>query len=326
MKRTVSVLVAIVIMLSISTVFAAGGKLTLYSSQPDQDAARTVAEYQKRHPDVSVQIFRSGTTEVMNKLTAEFAAGDPKPDVLLIADVVSMERLKQDGRLLPHPGADVRAYSPETYDRERTYFGTKLITTGIVYHTAAKSRPGSWADLADPVRKGQLIMPSPLYSGAAAITLGVLSRYADLGWRFFEQLKANEAVAVRGNGAVLKAVASGEKSYGVLVDFMALNAKAKGSPVEFVLPKEGVTAVTEPVAILKTTRNPEAARAFVDFLLSEEGQRLAASQGYLPAHTAVPPPPGFPKPGDVKFLPMDAAAILSTMPADLKRFADLFGR
>ena len=74
----------------------------------------------------------------------------------------------------------------------------------------------------------------------------------------------------------LKSVASGEKPYGILVDFMALNAKAKGSPVEFVFPSEGVPAVTEPVAIMSTaTRMLPAAQKFVDFILSDEGQKLA---------------------------------------------------
>ena len=88
---------------------------------------------------------------------------------------------------------------------------------------------------------------------------------------------------MRGNGAVLTAVANGEKPYGVLVDFMAFNAKAKGSPIDFVFPAEGAPAVTEPVAILKTTQNAAAARAFVDFILSDEGQKLAVSMGYIPA-------------------------------------------
>jgi iron(III) transport system substrate-binding protein len=47
--------------------------------------------------------------------------------------------------------------------------------------------------------------------------------------------------------------------------------------------------VTEPVAILSTAQNPDAAKAFVDFLLSPEGQQLAADQGYLPAHPAIDP-------------------------------------
>ena len=59
-----------------------------------------------------------------------------------------------------------------------TYFGSKLITTGIAYNTAAKSKPASWADLAKPEFKGQISMPSPLYSGAAAIMLGTMTQRA----------------------------------------------------------------------------------------------------------------------------------------------------
>ena len=125
-------------------------------------------------------------------------------------------------------------------------------------------------------------MPSPLYSGAAAIMLGTMTSRPDLGWSYFEKLKASDAVAVRGNGAVVTAVANGEKAYGVLVDFMAFNAKAKGSPIDFIFPAEGLPAVTEPVAILKTTQNAAAARAFVDFILSDEGQKLAVVDGIHP--------------------------------------------
>jgi iron(III) transport system substrate-binding protein len=139
-------------------------------------------------------------------------------------------------------------------------------------------------------------------------------------------MKGNQATAVRGNGAVLRSVASGEKAYGILVDFMALNAKQKGSPVEFVIPAEGLTAVTEPVAILRTARNQKAAKAFVDFLISEEGQKLAVGQGYLPAHRKVAPPAGYPSVDSLRIMPMDMAGLLATIEADKKRFADSFGQ
>ena len=319
-------------LLAAAAVFAAGiapacaQSLVLYTSQPDKDAAETTAAFIKRNPGVKVEIFRSGTTEIMNKLMAEITAGDPKPDVLLVADSVSLEMLKKDNRLLAYPEADVADLPAEAYDKDRTYFGTKLITSGIVYNTAAKERPASWKDLADPRYKGQLVMPSPLYSGAAAITISTFAARQDLGWSYVDALKANEAIAVRGNGAVLRSVASGEKAYGVLVDFMALNAKAKGSPVEFVLPREGLTAVTEPVAILRTARNQKAAKAFVDFLLSEEGQKLAVGQGYLPAHRKVAPPAGYPSADALRLMPMDMAALLATLEADKQRFADRFGQ
>ena len=120
----------------------------------------------------------------------------------------------------------------------------------MICHVSSATASASWADLARPENKGQIAMPSPLYSGADAIMLGTMTSRSDLGWSFFEKLKAADTVAVRGNGAVLTAIASGEKPYGVLVDFMAFNAKAKGSLIEFVFPAEGVPAVTEPVAII----------------------------------------------------------------------------
>jgi len=304
---------------------APSGKLVLYNSQPERDAAQTVAAFRKAYPNVEVDVFRSGTTEVMSKLSAEFAAGAPKPDVLLLADAATMETLKRDGRLLAYPQAKVDGIEPGVIDADRTYFGSKLITTGIVVNTAAAQRPTSWADLAKPEYKGQISMPSPLYSGAAAIMLGTMTARPDLGWGFFEKLKALGAAPVRGNGAVLTAVASGEKSYGVLVDFMAFNAKKKGSPVDFVFPAEGLPAVTEPVAILKTASNPAAARAFVDFILSDDGQKLASSMGYIPARASVGMPSWYPEGAKIHLMPTDIAKVSQSNAANLKRFSELFG-
>jgi iron(III) transport system substrate-binding protein len=304
---------------------APGGKLVLYTSQPERDASQTVAAFKKAYPGIDVEVFRSGTTEVLGKLAAEFAAGQPKADVLLIADAASMETLKKDGRLMPYPEAKLNGLEPGSYDAGKTYFGSKLITTGIAVNTAAKNRPVSFADLAKPEYKGQLAMPSPLYSGAAAIMLGTMTSRPDLGWGYFEKLKAADAVAVRGNGAVLTAVANGEKPYGILVDFMAFNAKAKGSPIDFIFPAEGNPAVTEPVAILKTTQNAAAARAFVDFILSDEGQKLAVSMGYIPAKASVGMPAWLPAGTKINIMPTDITNVANTNSANLKRFADLFG-
>ncbi len=303
----------------------AKGKLVLYTSQPERDAGQTVAAFKRVNPGVEVDVFRSGTSEVMAKLAAEFSAGAPKADVLLLADAASMEALKKADRLLPYPEAKVAGFDPGSYDAGKTYFGSKLITTGIAVNTSAKNRPTSWADLAKPEYKSQIAMPSPLYSGAAAIMLGTMSTRPDLGWSFFEKLKGAEAVAVRGNGAVLTAVANGEKSYGVLVDFMAYNAKAKGSPIDFIFPAEGNPAVTEPVAILKATQNPAAARAFVDFILSDEGQKLAVAMGYIPANPNAGSPSWLPSGTKINLMPSNIAQIVDANSANLKRFAEIFG-
>jgi iron(III) transport system substrate-binding protein len=302
------------------------GTLVLYTSQPNADAQQTVDAFMARHPGVTVEWFREGTTNVMAKLEAEFAAGAPQPDVLLIADSVTMEGLKAQGRLMAHEAADIAAYEAGTMDPEKFWFSTKLITTGIVYNTAATMIPTSWTDLMRPEAKDQIMMPSPLASGAATIHMVSLTGHPDLGgWDYYEGLAAQGAIARGGNGGVQTAVAGGEKLYGMIVDFLPIREKAKGAPVEFVFPAEGVSYVTEPVAILATAKNPEAAKAFVDFILSREGQELAAAQGYLPAHPDVAPPAGFPPRSEIKLLDFDPAKALAEDAANKLRFTEIFG-
>ena len=98
------------------------GTLVLYTSQPNADAQATVDAFKVRHPGVDVEWVRDGTTKMMAKLRAEFEAGAPKPDVLLIADMVTMEGLKKEGRLMAHEGADTSAYDPAIMDDDKTYF------------------------------------------------------------------------------------------------------------------------------------------------------------------------------------------------------------
>ncbi len=310
---------------SASTVAAQEGRLTLYTSQPNTDAQRTIDAFHARYPKVEIGFVRDGTPRILAKLRTEIEAGEPKPDVLLIADSVTMEELKREGLLLAHDKADISAYPEGLVDRDKTWFGTKLITTGIVYNSRVPFKPTSWADLTRAEAKGLVVLPSPLASGAALIHTVTLSSNLRDGWHFYEALKANGALVAGGNGDVLRQVAGGEKLFGMIVDFMPIREKAKGAPVEFVFPSEGVSAVSEPVAILKSTRNPEAAKAFVDFLLSPDGQRLALDMGYIPALPTIGVPAGFPDRAAIKLLPFDPAAALASEAADRKHFADIFG-
>ena len=84
--------------------------------------------------------------------------------------------------------------------------------------------------------------------------------------------------------------------------------------------------VTEPVAIMKTAKNPAAAKAFVDFLLSKEGQQFAQRQGYLPAHSEVAGLKGFPARAKITLMTFDPAKALADVKNSRKAFADLFAK
>lgn len=312
--------------LTMSDALAAEGRLVVYTSQPNADAQATVDAFSAAHPNVEVEWVRDGTTQMMARLATEFEAGNPQPDILLIADMVTMEGLKQEGRLMAHPDADTSAYADGLMDPEGYYFSTKLITTGIVYNTAAPFVPESWLDLLSEEAAGQVRIPSPLTSGAALIHLETLTSNLDAGWGYYETLAEHDTIAAGGNGGTFNAVAGGEQLFGMVVDFLAIRERANGAPVEFVFPSEGVSAVTEPVAILATAQNPDAAKAFVDFLLSAQGQQLAADQGYVPAHPAIELPAGFPAREAITIMPFDPAQALANSEENRIRFADTFGQ
>ncbi|MCL6708168.1 ABC transporter substrate-binding protein [Pseudomonas sp. R2.Fl] len=324
MKKLLLAMTAIVSLGLVATL-AGAADLVLYTSQPNEDAQATVDGFMAANPDVKVDWVRDGTPKIMAKLMAEIEAGNPVADVLLIADTVTLERMKQAGQLLAYKSPEAANYDASLYDADGHYYSTKLITTGIMYNTGAAMKPTSWKDLAKAEAKGLVAMPSPLTSGAALIHAQTLVGVDGLGWDYYKALQANGAVASGGNGAVLKSVASGEKAYGVVVDYMPIREKAKGAPVEFVFPEEGVSAVTEPVAILSTTKNADAAKKFVDYVLSEKGQEGFLKLGYIPARNGMPLPEGFPARETIKVLPVDAAAALKATDEDLKTFSSIFG-
>lgn len=299
--------------------------LTVYTSQPNADAQKTVDAFMAANPGTDVDWVRDGTTKLMARLRAEIEAGNPQPDVLLIADTVTLEGMAQEGLLTAYKSPEATAYDPALYSAEGYYHSTKLITTGIVYNTGAEKAPAAWADLNDPALKGQIAMPSPLYSGAALIHLATLTGEDTLGWKFYNDLAANEARAKGGNGGTFKAVAAGEKPYGMVVDFLAIRNKADGSPVEFVFPEEGVSYVTEPVAIMSSAKNVKAAQSFVDFVLSQEGQDLVLDMGYIPARDDMGVPAGFPARKDIKLMAFDPAVALKNAETNKAKFAEIFG-
>ncbi|PAQ07526.1 ABC transporter substrate-binding protein [Mesorhizobium temperatum] len=314
------ILAAMLLASAIAGASAAEGKLVVYTSQPNTDAQQTVDAFMAKYPAVKVEWVRDGTPKILARLRAEIEAGQPQADVLLIADVVTMEGLKQEGRLLAYAEADVSGIEAALYDKDKTYFSTKLITTGIVYNTKAPFVPASWEDLTKPEAKGLVAMPSPLTSGAAMIHTVTLTGNLPQGWDYYDALARNGAQASGGNGDVLKAVSGGDKLFGMIVDYMPIREKAKGAPVEFVFPREGVSAVTEPVAILSTAKNADAAKAFVDFLLSKDGQQAAAKMGYIPARADIALPAGYPDRSSIKVLGYDAAAALANDAANKEKF------
>ncbi|MFC4023584.1 ABC transporter substrate-binding protein [Oceanobacillus longus] len=303
------------------------GELEFYTSQPDVDAEQLVESFNETYPDVEVNIFRSGTEEVISKINAENQAGDVVADVLLVADAVTFEGLKKQDMLMEYVSPEAETIPEAFVDADGTYTGTKIMATGLAINTEnVTEAPTSWQVLTTEEAADQVVMPSPLYSGAAAYNLGIFTRNNAFGWNFYEEIKTNNPMITEGNGAVVENVASGQKSYGMVVDYLVARAANDGSPVELVYPEEGVPVITEPIGIMENTEQEDIAKAFVDFVLSEEGQKLQAEIGYTPIREGVEAPEGLKSLDEFEVLSAPIDELYQNREADKQQFDEIFSK
>lgn len=271
------------------------GTVTLYTSESLDKVNEMKLDFEKRSPGVSLNIYRSGTQVVISKLQAELQAGGILADLIWMADIDYFEDLVRKDLLIPYtPPEAGKVPAKFTYEGGR-YHEVRLIFNTVGYNTLrVKTRPTSWRDLADGQYKGKVGVASPFYSGAAFSTLGTQVNMPGFGWEFYRKLKDNAVVVEQSNGTVAKKLATGEFHVVSVVDFMVREAKAAGSPVDHIWPKEGAILIPTPVGILKGAKNPDRAKAFLNYLYSVEGQRLFAQQGYVPVLPGIEGPKGVP--------------------------------
>ena len=298
-------------------------EFTLYTSQPEEDVAKLVEGFNKKEPNIKVNIFRSGTEEVVSKVLAEKETGNVLADALLVSDSFTFDTLKEQELLEKYESSELSKIPEEYIDKDNYYTGTKLIVTGLGVNTdvVEVNTIQSFKDLASDTG----MMPSPLYSGAASLNLSIMVQEGNLGWGYFKGLQEKGVFVGKGNGTVRDSLVNGEKGIGMIVDYMANRAKEEGAPIEFVYPEEGGLYVTEPIGIVKDAENQESAEKFVDYILSEEGQGLTAEIGYTPVREGVDAPKGLKKASDIKMMPFDPAKVLETRAQDKERFAEIFG-
>lgn len=303
----------------------ATGTITVYTSQPEADIQSLIEDYNEKNPDVTVEVFRSGTEEVISKINAEKEAGKVQADVVLVSDSATFETLKAEDLLMSYESPELKGINTEYIDKDHKYTGTKLITTGIMVNKdLCKENITGFADLTKNYAKDNVIMPSPLYSGAASYNLSVLTRANGFGWDYYTKLKDNGVLVTKGNGAVSTAVVSGDQSLGIVCDYLAIREKAKGANVEFVYPSEGSLIVTEPIGIVKSTKNETAAKSFVDYILSDDGQSKTAEIGYTPVKSTVSAPQGFKSASEIKNLSCDMDTIVKERENDKAKFSTMF--
>ncbi|MGW4243378.1 extracellular solute-binding protein [Nocardia sp. NPDC004722] len=279
------------------------GELTLYSANPQELTDDLVSAFTKAS-GVKVHVFAGETGKVTAKLDAEWA--NPQADIAYLASWTPAAKYAADGRAL--------AYRPAESDKIRDGWAGKgdLFTgrdgsalTLVVNTKAISAKPQDWADLTGPDYKGKVVMPDPRESGTARDLIAAMTAAwgKDKTWELFDKLFANGMTVHGANGPALDDVTAG--SHAVVlggVDYSAYDAIAKGEPLQVISPSSGTTVTPRPVFILKDSKNPAAAKAFLDFMFAQQGQQISAAHKMIPARPDVAVADGTRKFEDVKQL------------------------
>lgn len=304
------------------------GKMILYSSMDLPVGEKLGKAFEAAYPGITVQIERSGSERVFQRLDQEFASNIHAVDVVTTSDASHIISWKKNGWLSPFVSEDIaQHFLPEYRDADGMAATSRLYLSSIAYNTKLvkpEDAPKSYADLLDPKWAGKMVKGHPAYSGTIMTATFQLVR--DLGWDYLDKLSKQRVMQVQSSTDPPKKLSLGERAimadgneYGVVL------LKEAGQPVEPIYPTEGTPTISGPTCVFASAPHPNAARLFQAWFHTRETQQFFCDYtAQYSAHAQVVPHPGRRKLTDIKLMKEDAAGV-EKMAEEIKtRYARLF--
>jgi len=302
----------------VATPALAQGQLNLYCSSPNTAWCQGMANGFERLSGTKVAVIQKATGEMLAQIKAE--RDNPKGDVWWAGPGDSYLQAAEEGLLDEYRSPNVgqlydwaQRITEISKNRVSGVYGG-IIAIGYNTELMAKKRlpvPACWKDLLNPAYKGEVMLGNPNSSGTAYLMLASLVQVfgENEAFRYMLELHRNVNQYARSGIGPMTAVTRGETALGSTVLHGVINEIVRGFPVLPVLPCEGVGYEIGSTAIIKGTRNPDAARRFVDFALSAAGQQIGldVKEYAIPTHRGVALPPQVPKLTDIKVIDYDFA-------------------
>lgn len=283
-------------------------QLTVVTSYPKDLTVAFKKAFEKKYPDVKVEMLKKKTTAGVKYI--QETASNNSSDLFWASAPDAFEVLKGDGLLQKYKvkatGIPKVIGSYPINDPDGYYKGFAGSGYGIMWNTRylkAKHLPApkEWEDLANAIYFNHVGMSAPSRSGTTHLTVETIlqGKGWENGWKLMKEIGGNFNTVTERSFGVPDGVNSGQFGLGIVIDFFGLSSKASGFPVDFVYPTV-TTLVPANIAIVKNAPHPGAAAAFIEFLLSEQGQEMLLDPKImrLPVRPEVyaKAPKGFPNP------------------------------
>lgn len=301
--------------------------LVIYTSMKESLIGGIVAGFKAKYPDINVDYQSAGAGKIMAKIDAERQSGQILADIIWTSEVPDFYKMKQEGLLEPFTPAAFNELLNPFDDYDGSFTAARLGTLGIVINTdTVLTPPTSWEEIAvNPEYQNSFGIADPALSGTAYMSVALLEK--QFGWDYFVRLHNNGAIKSKGSGRVIEDTANGTLKACLGVDYITASRIDKGGPVKMIYPSE-LIMVPSPIAIFRRAQHPEAAKQFVDYIMTQEAQQKVADAGTVPVRRDVTMPEKYNLPDPETALnngiKISYTEILPHKDETIKKFSDLF--
>lgn len=292
------------------------GALVHYSPDTETSQIQYLAEFRKMFPQISTNYLRLQTGALYARLNAERQARTYVPDTLILTEIGFALDFQKRGGYAHYVSPELVHYKPHMKSNPEGFWTwDNEIIAGIAYNPTVvkpEEAPKTWKDLLNPRWAGVINVKLSTSGLQHSVWYMMRQLYGEDYWKQFAELKP------RGFDSYVQQfdrTVSGQDHIAATGQYSGyLISKAKGAPIEFVVPEEGLAVTPGVLGAVANAPHPEAARLFVDWYLGVPGQiaMTKATMNYSP-RPDVPPPPGGTSMTNVKMLvPNDWDAFLKT--------------
>lgn len=307
----------------------AEGEIVFYATDIESGTVKVLADFQKLYPKIKTSYVRLQAGALYARLLAERQGQSYLADIFQIGDVGLVMDFQKRGGYARYLSPEMAAYKTEYKSQpEGHWTWAVLMPAGLAYNpkiTPEDQAPKDWTDLLDPKWQGVVSMKSA-NSGMQHVTWYQIKEHvAPDYWDKFAELKPR---AFDSMVQQFDRLVNGEDKVAMTAQYAAyLEYRAKGAPIAFVAPASGLPSGPEVVGIIKEAPHANAARLFLDWYLSTEGQKASVAHWYFhsPREDVAPPEGALPITEMKLLFPADWQAYAATRPDFLRQMRSMSG-
>ncbi len=293
---------------------ALAGEISVYSALEEDEIAAYLEQAAKDLPDVTVNVLRLSTGDLGARIIAE--KDNPQADVVWGFALTNMLNPAIYDQLAPYEAAGADQLAAQFRDADNRWFaptgyvGAFCVNTERLESMGAPV-PQSWEDLKNPAYKGEVVMPDPGSSGTGYLQIAAILQGMgeEAGWQLIKDIDPNIAQYTTSGSRPCRMAQAGEYAIGASLSYVAMQGIEQGYPIQMVIPGDYAGFELEANGLMAGAKNPDDAKRFLDWTLSEGASSAYAERKDLVTIPGAPRPPQ----ADAAGFPDDLAAVLYPM-------------